>query len=49
MDKKGSVNRALSVLFQWDGVIPKMIVNGLKEQTLGFFNSKVAEDSCKLR
>ena len=30
MDKKGDAHESLSLLFQWYGVHPKMIVDGLK-------------------
>ena len=49
MAKKGDVHEALYLLFQCDGVPPKMIVDGSKEQTLGDFEHKVAEDGCHLR
>ena len=47
--KKGDAHEALSLLFQWYGVSPKMIVDSPKEQTLGVFNHKVAEAGCHLR
>ena len=43
MAKKGDAHEALSLLFQRDGVPPKMIVDGSKEQTMGNFKRKVAE------
>ena len=49
MDKKGDAHEDLSMLFQWDGVPTKMIVDGSKEQTLGYFKCKVAEAVCHLR
>ena len=49
MAKKGDAHEALSLLFQRDGVPPKMIVDGSKEQTLGDFKRKVAEAGCQLR
>ena len=49
MAKKGGAHEALSLLFQRDGVPPKMIVEGLKEHTLEVFKSKVAEAGCHLR
>ena len=49
MAKKGDAYESLSLLFQRDGVAPKMIVDGSKENTLGVFKSKVAEDGCHLR
>ena len=49
MAKKGDENNALSLLFQRDGVPPKIIVDGSKEQTMGDFKHKVAEASYRLR
>ena len=49
MAKKGDAHEALSLLFQRDGVPPKIIVDGSKEQTLGNFKRKVAEAGCHLR
>ena len=49
MDKKGDAHEALSLLFQRDGVPPKMIVDGSKEHTLGVFKRKVVEARCHLR
>ena len=48
MAKKGDAHEDLSLLFQWDVLPPKMIVDGLKEQNLGVFNRTVAEDGCHL-
>ena len=42
MAKKGYAHEALSLLFQRDGVPPKMIVDGSKEKNLGAFKRKVA-------
>ena len=41
MAKKGDAHEALSLLFQRDGVPSKMIVDGLKEQTLGVLNVRL--------
>ena len=49
MAKKGGAYEALSLLFKRYGVPPNMIVDGLKEQTLGDFKRKVAEAGCHLR
>ena len=49
MAKKGDVHEALSLLFQHDGVPPKIIFDGSKEQTLGTFKHKVSEAGCHLR
>ena len=49
MAKYGVAHEALSLLFQRDIVPPKMIVDSLKEQTLGVFKRKVSETGCHLR
>ena len=49
MAKKGYVHNAISLLFQQDGVPTKIIVDGPKEQTQGYFKRKVAEAGCHLR
>ena len=49
MAKKGGAYEALSLLFQRDGVPPKMIVDSSKEQNLGDFKRKIAEAGCHLR
>ena len=46
---KGDAHEDLSLFFQRDGVPPKMIVEGSKEQTMGNFKLKVAEAGCHLR
>ena len=48
MAKKGDAHEYLSLLFQRDGLPPKIIVDGSKEQTLGDFKRKVAESGCHL-
>ena len=48
MDVKGDAHEDLYLLFQRDGVPPKMIVDGLKENTMGDFKRKVAEAGCHL-
>ena len=48
MAKKGGAHEALSLLFQRDGVPPKMIFDGSKDQDLGVFKRKVAEAGCHL-
>ena len=47
--RRGGAHESLSLLFQRDGVPPKMIVDGLKEQTLVDIKRKVAEAGCHLR
>ena len=49
MANKGDAYEALSLLFQRDGVPPKMIVDCLKEQALGDFKRKFTEARCHLR
>ena len=49
MAKKGDAHEYLSMLFQRDGVLTKVIVDVLKEQTLGVFKRKFAEAGCHLR
>ena len=41
MAKNGDSYEALSQLFQQDGVLPKMIVDGSKDQTMIFFNVRL--------
>ena len=43
MAKNGDEHEALSLLFQQNGVPPKIIFDGSKEQTLDAFKRKVAE------
>ena len=49
MDKKEYAHEALSLLFQQDGLPPKMIADGYNDQNLGDFKRKVAEAGCHLR
>ena len=49
MDKEGDAHDALSLLFQRDGVPPKIIVYGPKEHTMVIFKRNVAEAGCHLR
>ena len=49
MSKKGYAHEDLYLLFQLDGVPPKMIVDNSKEQNLSVFKRKVAESGCHLR
>ena len=49
MANKGDAREYLSLLFQWDGVHPKMIVDVSKEQTMGVFKRKVVEAGCHFR
>ena len=49
MAKKGDAHQALSLLFQQDGVPPKIIVDGSKQQTLGVLKRNVTESGYHLR
>ena len=49
MDKKGDAHEALPLLFQRDGVPPKMNVDDVKEKNLGNFKRKVVEAGSPLR
>ena len=49
MANKGDAHEVIYLLFQRDGVPPKIIVDGSKEQTLGVLKRKVAESGCHLR
>ena len=43
---KSDAHRALSLLYQWDGVPPTVICDNCKEKVLGEFNRKIKEASC---
>ena len=47
MKVKSEDHGALSLLFQWDGVLPTKIVT--QEMILGEFNGKLKDTSCHLR
>ena len=46
---KGEAHEALGLLFTWEGVPPKMIVDNAKEMKLGAFARKCKEASCYLQ
>ncbi|KAL7475332.1 hypothetical protein ACHAW6_001253 [Cyclotella cf. meneghiniana] len=48
MSHKNQANDALGLLFAWEGVLPKMIVDGAKETKLGEFAWKCKEAMCYL-
>ena len=48
MVSKSQADESLSLLFQRDGVPPKMVVDGSKEQLLRKFKSKCQEADCHL-
>ncbi len=45
---KSKVYEALGLIFAWEGVPPKMIIDGMKEMKLGEFSRKWKEGSCHL-
>ena len=46
---KSQVHHALGLLFAWEGVPPKMIVDGAKDMRLGAFAQKCKEAMCHLQ
>jgi hypothetical protein len=46
---KSDVHEGLSLLFKRDGVPPKIIVDGPKEQTKGIFQKKMREADCWMK
>ncbi len=49
MKSKGESHEALSLMFQREGVPPSMVMDGLKEQTLGKFRRKLVDTHCQLK
>jgi hypothetical protein len=49
MKLKSDAHDLLSLLFQRDGVAPKMIMDGSKEQTLGRFKKKCQDADCRIK
>jgi hypothetical protein len=49
MTRKGEAHETLSLLFQRDGVLPTMVLDGLKEQCKGDFKRKLHETDCHAR
>ena len=49
MKLKSDAHDSLSLLFQRDGVPPKMIMDGSKEQTLGRFKKKCQDADCRIK
>ncbi len=47
MKTKGEAHDALSLMFQHEGVPPLMVIDGLKEQTLGKFHQKLRDSDCE--
>ena len=49
MKLNSDAHNLLSLLFQHDGVPPKMIMNGSKEQTLCRFKKKCQDADCRIK
>jgi hypothetical protein len=49
MKRKGEAHKTLSLFFRRDGVPLTMVVDDLKEQTLGKFRQKLREADCHHR
>ena len=49
MKMKGQAHEALSLLFAQEGVPNKMIMNGLKEQTMAEFRCKTRQAGCHVK
>ncbi len=48
MKTKGKAHRALSLMFQHEGVPPSIVMDGSKEQTLGKFCQSLVDAHCQL-
>ena len=48
MKRKGDAHGTLSLLFNRDDVPPNMVMDGSKEQTVGFFSNKFQEADCHI-
>ena len=49
MKKKSDAHETLSLVFQRDGVPPRMIMDGSKEQTQGRFKKKCQDADCRIK
>ena len=49
MKLKSDAYNSLLLLFQHDGVLPKMIMDGSKEQTLGRIKKKCQDADCRIK
>jgi hypothetical protein len=49
MKKKSNAHKLLSLVFQCDGVPPKIIMDGFKEQTMGRFYKKCQDTDCCIK
>ena len=48
MNKKREAHETLSMVFKRDGVLPHMILDNSKEQSLGEFRRKCRESDCHM-
>ncbi len=49
MKSKGEAHKALSLMFQHEGVMPSMVMDGSTEQTLGKLHQKLVDAPCQLK
>ncbi len=49
MKTKGKAHKALSLMFQHEGVPLSLVMDGLKEQTFGKFCWKLVDSHCQLK
>ncbi len=49
MKTKGEAHKALSLMFQCEGMPPSMVMDGLKEQMMGKFCRKLVDAHCQLK
>ena len=49
MKRKGDAHETLYLFFKRDGVPLKIVMNGSKKQTLGFFRKKCQESDCHIK
>ncbi len=49
MKTKGKAHEALSLMFQGEGIPPSLVMDGVKEQTLGKFHWKLVDSHCQLK
>ena len=49
MQTMGQAHKNLSLLFQYDGVLPASVVNGSREQTIEKFRQMLGDENCNLK
>ena len=49
MQKKYEAHKSLSLLFSRDGVPPRIIMDGAREETMGKFRKKACEANCHVK